>query len=170
MPYATNRYPRQTHSIHWSCVCTAAWRQFPLSWPPTRILIHKERPGQAPEAFHPLPPLPSLTGNGVCADQKEETMADRSQAVQQPPLELNSLVEWASQAQGTTKTKTGGIAQIVQPGELPDRERFPSLYTGAGVGSPRKAVSYVVVVGKEGNKGKAYWPLAQKLKPVSPEQ
>jgi hypothetical protein len=97
-------------------------------------------------------------------------MVDSGQAVQQPPLELNSSVEWTSQAQGTAKTKIGRIAQIVEPGELPSRELFPTLFTSAGVGSARKVISYVVVVGKEGRKGLVYWPLPQKLKRVSPEQ
>jgi hypothetical protein len=91
----------------------------------------------------------------------------------QPPLSLNSIVKWTSGAFGTQKTKTGVIAQIVPAGELPDREQFRSLYTGAGVGSSRDQVSYVVAV-KVGKTDKAkpyfYWPRANKLVAVSPTE
>lgn len=74
------------------------------------------------------------------------------------PFKLGDIVTWTSQAAGIARTKTGQIVEVVPPGERPNRERFVSLYKNSGVGSPRPAVSYVVMVGR-----KAYWPLANKL-------
>lgn len=69
------------------------------------------------------------------------------------------LVTWSSQAGGLRKTKVGVVAQVVRAGERPDRNRFASLYTSSGVGSGRKAESYVVLVGKT-----AYWPRENQLR------
>ena len=74
---------------------------------------------------------------------------------------LEDAVYWRSQAQGCTKTKKGKVVQIVPPGKMPDRDRFLTLYKGAGVGSYRKEVSYVVQVDagkKPGSSIKNYWP------------
>jgi len=70
-------------------------------------------------------------------------------------------VTWTSQAGGSRKVKIGVVVQIVRAGERPDRVRFPSLYSSSGVGHGRKAVSYVVLVGKT-----AYWPRESLLQPV----
>lgn len=57
--------------------------------------------------------------------------------------------------------KYGVIVGVVPAGKLPDRERFPKLYSGAGVGLPRNHESYVVAVerGKTpGSSVRHYWP------------
>lgn len=78
-------------------------------------------------------------------------------------------VTWSSQSQGSFKTKTGTIVQVVPPKGMPSRVLFPSLYTGAGCGCWRKHVSYVVAVdvGKTpGSSVKYYWPRSSALKLV----
>jgi len=74
-------------------------------------------------------------------------------------FKIGDKVEWASQAAGTWKTKSGVIAEIVGIGSKPSREMWPQLHKGWGCGFPRKHISYVVLVGK-----RPYWPLANKLK------
>lgn len=68
-------------------------------------------------------------------------------------------VWWNSQAAGYSKTKIGRVREVVPSGQLPSRDKFPSLHRGVGVGMPRKHESYVVVVGKT----KAYWPVVNRL-------
>lgn len=75
------------------------------------------------------------------------------------PFNIGDSVTWTSQAAGFSVEKAGQIAEIVRAGAQPSRERFPALYK-SGIGSPRRDVSYVVMVGR-----KAYWPLANKLGP-----
>jgi hypothetical protein len=72
--------------------------------------------------------------------------------------DLNQTVRWTSQAQGFAKTKVGVIVEVVPSGQLPDHDKFLSLYRGSGVGAPRNHTSYVVKVGS-----KIYWPRASKL-------
>lgn len=78
-------------------------------------------------------------------------------------LQIDAFVQWNSQAGGHTKTKIGRISQIVLPGDVPDRERFLSLFKHSGCGSGRTHVSYVVTVSKSGCQDKYYWPIASKL-------
>lgn len=85
-------------------------------------------------------------------------------------FKVGDKVKWSSQAQGSWRTKTGTVVEVVSPGNLPTRERFVSLYTGAGCGSPRKHESYVVEVyaNPEKKTGRSfYWPLANKLRIVT---
>lgn len=51
--------------------------------------------------------------------------------------------------------------QVVDAGSRPDRERFLTLYKGAGVGFSRDHESYVVLAG-----AKLYWPRTSALKPA----
>jgi hypothetical protein len=78
-------------------------------------------------------------------------------------VKLGTVVEWTSQSQGSSKTKRGVIVAVVQGDQLPNREEYPQLYTGAGLGSWRHHESYVVQVGK-----KYYWPRVSALKEVKP--
>jgi hypothetical protein len=73
---------------------------------------------------------------------------------------LGDSVAWTSQANGSVREKTGEVRQVVVSGELPDRDRFPGLYKGSGVGAPRPHESYVVVVDGKG----AYWPRVAALR------
>lgn len=79
-------------------------------------------------------------------------------------IQLDDTVEWVSQAAGYTRTKVGVVVGLVPVGHLPDRDRFPSLYRGSGVGMSRDHVSYVVKVTGRG----VYWPIAKKLRKVQP--
>ena len=81
-------------------------------------------------------------------------------------IQLGSTVTWSSQSGGFEKAKTGAVVEVVAAGARPDRERFPLLYRGAGVGYSRDHVSYVVhVPGKtEKSAGKLYWPRAAALR------
>lgn len=84
-------------------------------------------------------------------------------------IKVGDLVHWASQARGSWKKKTGTVVQVVAAGQLPSRELFKTLYTGAGCGSPRKVVSYVVEVfdsPAEKIGRHIYWPLPSKLNRV----
>jgi hypothetical protein len=65
---------------------------------------------------------------------------------------------WTSEANGTSKTKTGVIQEIIPAGRLPSEHLYPELYRGAKIGRARDHVSYVVKVGK-----RAYWPRARFL-------
>lgn len=80
-------------------------------------------------------------------------------------LKVGDAVTWSSQAGGSTKIKVGVIEQVVAPKTYPDRERFPQLYRGSGVGLCREHVSYVVrVPGKTPKSaGTLYWPRAASL-------
>lgn len=79
------------------------------------------------------------------------------------PFKIGDQVTWSSQAAGHTRMKNGVIAEVVQAGQRPDRERFKSLYTGNGVGFGRTSLSYVVCVGT-----RFYWPRAHVLQPALP--
>jgi hypothetical protein len=74
-------------------------------------------------------------------------------------FELGEIVSWRSQAQGFDKVKTGEVVEVLMPGMRPDRERFPDLYRGPGVGLGRDHISYVVQVGR-----KHYWPRVKHLR------
>lgn len=84
---------------------------------------------------------------------------------EQTGFTLGQEVCWTSQAGGCTRTKTGRVVEVVAAGKLPDRDRFPRLYTGSGVGLSRNEVSYVVSVSKGASrKPTLYWPHARGLK------
>jgi hypothetical protein len=85
---------------------------------------------------------------------------------EKPKFELEQPVQWTSQSQGTMKTKHGAIAAIIYPKYHPDRDKFPDLFTGDGVGKARQEISYVVRVPpvKEGRKPRHYWPIVKHLK------
>jgi hypothetical protein len=68
------------------------------------------------------------------------------------PLSEGLQVEWTSLSKGSSTTKRGTIAAVLQPGERPNPRRFPALHRNAGSG--RKHISYVVLVDT-----RAYWPL-----------
>jgi len=65
---------------------------------------------------------------------------------------VGQLVRWSSQSRGYQTTKEGIICCAVPAGEKPSKE-YKNLHTGAGCGSSRKEISYVVCVD-----GKFYWP------------
>lgn len=75
------------------------------------------------------------------------------------PFSVGDSVRWSSQAAGFHKIKQGVVAQVLQPGQRPDQERFERLHRSIGCGFGRKGISYVVLVGK-----KPYWPVASLLK------
>jgi pyruvoyl-dependent arginine decarboxylase (PvlArgDC) len=77
-------------------------------------------------------------------------------------LKLGDRVRWVSQSQGYRKAKEGEIVEVVPAGFSPNRDAFPQLYQGMGVGFPRNHDSYVVLVGK-----KPYWPRASLLEKVA---
>lgn len=81
-------------------------------------------------------------------------------------LELGDNVSWFSSSFGSTTQKTGIIEQVVLPNMMPDRDRFPNLYSGAGIGKSRDHESYVVRVPGATSKaaGKIYWPRAGSLR------
>jgi len=79
-----------------------------------------------------------------------------------PEFRVGDPVIWTSQAQGHIKTKQGVVLEIVPAGLRPSAERFPSLYKGAGAGSARKNLSYVVRAN-----GRVYWPIASNLRRAS---
>lgn len=75
-------------------------------------------------------------------------------------ISTGDAVSWTSQSSGYTRTKDGFVEEVVPPGGLPDRERFPQLYRSSGVGMPRDHASYVVRVPGKTRKsaGTVYWP------------
>lgn len=79
-----------------------------------------------------------------------------------PQFVLGQSVSWTSQSAGYVKEKIGTIEQVVPAGSRPDKDRFPSLYKGAGVGAARDHESYVVRVKGQG----VYWPRVTQLKAV----
>jgi hypothetical protein len=82
-------------------------------------------------------------------------------------FKMNQQVFWESQSAGVTKKKQGRILAVVDSGKRPDKEMYPSLYKGAGVGMQRNHESYVVGVdaGKTaGSSIRVYWPLVSNLK------
>ena len=74
-------------------------------------------------------------------------------------FKVGDVVEWSSQAQGSTTTKRGVVAEVVGVDRRPDRMLFPALYKHSGCGYGRDHESYVVLVGK-----KPYWPRAGSLR------
>ena len=68
-------------------------------------------------------------------------------------FQLNDNVKWSSQAGGAWKEKRGIVSQVLEPMELPDRNKFPALYRNNGIGRARNTRTYVVLV-----KNKPYWP------------
>jgi len=67
-------------------------------------------------------------------------------------FEVGDRVMWRSGAAGKIGEKTGAIARIIPPGEVPDDVRAP--------GHSRAHVSYVV----RADNGRAYWPRVKHLK------
>ena len=82
-------------------------------------------------------------------------------------LRKGSKVEWASQAGGFSKVKSGIIIATVPAGKDP-MDYLPNYMecnTHTGYGSPRKHKSYLVRVGMS---FKAYWPVVSRLnKPIT---
>lgn len=79
-------------------------------------------------------------------------------------FKLKDKVTWTSSSNGSTKSKTGVVVEVVPAcARIAD---VHSEYGLAGYGLPRDHESYVVhVAGKtEKARGKRYWPLANKLK------
>lgn len=77
---------------------------------------------------------------------------------------MGDKVTWISQAQGSAKQKIGTVVEVVQPGRMPDRGRFASLYRGSGLGRSRNHKSYVVQLDRTpGLVPKYHWPLAALL-------
>lgn len=79
-------------------------------------------------------------------------------------FKIGDKVTWTSSSNGTTKTKTGAIVDVIPPkGRIPEIHREFGL---EGYGMPRDHESYVVhVPGKTDKaKGKRYWPLVNKLR------
>jgi len=83
-----------------------------------------------------------------------------------PSFVLGDRVSWTSQSQGSKRTKTGTIVEVVRTLGKPDRYMFPSLYKGSGIGSSREGPSYVVAVPGKKTAVKHYWPFAHKLVPA----
>ena len=75
---------------------------------------------------------------------------------------LGSKVSWSSQARGSRTTKVGEVVEVVPPGGHPDREKFPQLHSGAGVGLPRDHESYVVIANR-----RYYWPRVSALEDLT---
>jgi hypothetical protein len=80
-------------------------------------------------------------------------------------FKLEDKVGWSSQSHGSRKVKEGLVVQVVPSCQLPDREAFPSLYKGSGIGGIRNHISYVVQVGN-----KFYWPRVSALRFIGDER
>jgi hypothetical protein len=80
-------------------------------------------------------------------------------------FKVGDEVQWTSQSQGYARPKKGIVAEVIAPGQRPDRDLYPSLYKGAGCGLSRKSVSYVINVTRiNGRVPKYYWPRANLLR------
>lgn len=80
---------------------------------------------------------------------------------------LGQTVTWASQANGSTTTKTGAIVEVVPAGSRVSARHWEQMDAS---GLPRDHESYIIrVPGKtERSKGKLYWPHVSKLQPATP--
>jgi hypothetical protein len=83
-------------------------------------------------------------------------------------LAVGDNVSWTSQSAGYKKAKVGTVEEVVPAKAMPNRDRFPQLYSGAGVGGHRDHESYVVRVPGKTKKsaGTVYWPRVNALHPV----
>ena len=87
-------------------------------------------------------------------------------------FEINTVVSWTSQAQGSETTKTGTIIAIVPPKQICInvlKTLDPAKYSfQKEPGMSRPTESYLVGVGPSSGAGKikVYWPLVNKLKRV----
>ena len=79
-------------------------------------------------------------------------------------INIGDEVEWTSQSQGHTRTKRGVVVGVIAAGFRPEREDFPTLYSGAGPGYARNHDSFVVRVKGRG----LYWPIVKKLRKTQP--
>ncbi len=86
---------------------------------------------------------------------------------------VGDTVTWRSQAGGSTKTKTGVVIRVLDPGEslrpsvifgLAKTHNAVSIKTAAGL--PRSHTSYLVSVAAPGRKAKPklYWPVVSRLR------
>lgn len=80
-------------------------------------------------------------------------------------FKIGDMVQWSSQAQGSTAKKVGEVVEVVTTGQRPDRERFEKLYRNSGCGYGRPERSYVVMVGN-----KPYWPRTSLLSLQGPSE
>jgi hypothetical protein len=75
-------------------------------------------------------------------------------------FKIGDRVKWKSAANGSWKDKEGVVERVCPPNYRPD-----DLI--AGCGGSRDHESYVIRTSKRsGDKGKLYWPIANKLKAV----
>jgi hypothetical protein len=81
-------------------------------------------------------------------------------------FKVGDRVEWVSQSQGYTKSKSGEVVEVVPAGHTP-ATKYSDLYRGAGPGNSRRHESYVVAVRKVTRLPRAsvkhYWPIVSKL-------
>lgn len=92
----------------------------------------------------------------------------------EPKFLVGDMVEWRSQAGGNTRTKRGEVVAVIRPGQSP-RDAVNTLLRAGGVrskyggGIARRGTSYLVVVPPKSSRalGTLYWPLADKLSPLS---
>ena len=107
----------------------------------------------------PMGSSPEQMGDGNAPHGSQVTSAD---------FRVGDSVTWTSQSSGYTRTKTGVIEEVVPSQWMPNRDQFPQLYRGPGVGAPRDHVSYVVrVAGKTAKSaGTVYWPRSAGLKKI----
>ena len=76
-------------------------------------------------------------------------------------FKLGDKVAWQSQSQGAWKEKVGTIVAVIPPKTQPNRQQFPSLFSGAGPGSGRHKESFIVEVphpGPRAGKPRIFWP------------
>ena len=78
--------------------------------------------------------------------------------VKREQFKVGDAVTWKSQSQGSWATKSGTVADVIAPWVRPDRQKWPSLYRGAGCGNARNHESYIVNAN-----GLTYWPTVSKL-------
>ena len=89
-------------------------------------------------------------------------------------FQVGDSVTWKSQANGSSKEKTGTVVEVVPANrQLKERgweERFPChVYDVSALdagGQARQATSYLVAVQTQDKKQKLYWPRAHGLKKV----
>src|SRR5688572_4184388 len=105
-------------------------------------------------------PTARKAGAATCAERRrgcEMNVSGRSKA-KRKSFRLGQRVTWASQSQGTLKSKTGKIVAVLEPHESPMAGVDRAIAGGARFGTPnvggsggRDHESYLVLVESDGN-------------------
>lgn len=80
-------------------------------------------------------------------------------------FKTGDFVGWTAYPSGIAKVLEGKVVEVLPAGYVPEKSKYPSLYSRGTVGGQRSHTSYVVQAN-----GKYYWPVVSKLQLIGKPQ